>query len=86
MVVRHSPGFEYAAERAEAPTFAEQKWGWRGLRPGEWAELALDSRGGQANDTTTVWLIYLRSYEVKLALAGSAEGQAGGGHTVKWHV
>ncbi|KAL4422439.1 hypothetical protein ABPG75_008636 [Micractinium tetrahymenae] len=63
-IQQHSPGFEYAAERPEAPTFVEQKWGWRGLRPGEWAELEFNSRGGlQANDTTTVWLIHLRSYE-----------------------
>ncbi|KAL4436103.1 hypothetical protein ABPG77_005551 [Micractinium sp. CCAP 211/92] len=64
MVVRHSRGFRYAAERPTAATFVEQKWGWRALQPGEWAELELDSRGGlHANDTATVWLMYLRSYE-----------------------
>lgn len=33
MVVR-SKGFAYTAERPEAPSFAEQKWGWSAARPG----------------------------------------------------
>lgn len=78
-MVRHSPGFQYVAERPEAPTFAEQKWGWRALRPGEWAELEFDSRGGlHANDTAAVWLIHLRSYEVGQCLGPGVQGGGGG--------
>jgi len=34
VVARHSDGFVYQPERPDAPTFVEQKWGWRGLQPG----------------------------------------------------
>ncbi len=35
MVVRHSQGFAYRAERPNKPTRLEQKWGWSGFKPGK---------------------------------------------------
>ena len=34
-MVKRSSGFEWRAERPNATTFVEQKWGWTGLAVGE---------------------------------------------------
>jgi hypothetical protein len=58
----------------------EQKWGWTGLAVGNWAELHLDTRAdgkGIRVDKdgkrvkANIWLTYLRSYQVNLALAAA---------------
>lgn len=46
MVTRTS-GFEWAAEKPGAPTFVEQKWGWRSVEPGAWLELEVHPSAGQ---------------------------------------
>ncbi|KAL4426174.1 hypothetical protein ABPG77_007456 [Micractinium sp. CCAP 211/92] len=67
MVVRHSQGFAYRAERPNKPTRLEQKWGWSGFKPGEWVDMVFDSR--EHNDSRNrerkviATLIFLRSYE-----------------------
>lgn len=74
MVTAASPGFAWSPERPDAATFVEQKWGWTGRSPGEWAELALDTRAdgkGIRVDKegkrvkANIWLSYLRSYEAR---------------------
>lgn len=34
-MVKASKGFEFLAHKPEAATYAEQKWAWTGLQPGE---------------------------------------------------
>ncbi|PSC68081.1 hypothetical protein C2E20_8267 [Micractinium conductrix] len=75
-VVVDQEGFEYAPERPSASDFMHQKWGWRGAKPGAWAELELDTRASsssasasginsssEADGETVVWLSHLRSYQ-----------------------
>lgn len=59
-------GFQYKPERPGAPDVIAQKWGWSGSTPGDWAELALDTRApsSPANASVVVWLAHLQSYEV----------------------
>lgn len=59
MVVANK-GFEYQPERPAAADFMHQKWGWRGSRPGDWAELLLDTRAKADHGETLVWLSHLR--------------------------
>lgn len=68
MVIRHSRGFAYRAERPDKPSRLEQKWGWSGFEPGEWVDLLFDSRE-HPNSTdnrreVTATLVFLRSYEL----------------------
>ncbi|EFN58305.1 expressed protein [Chlorella variabilis] len=77
-VAKGMEGFEYKAERPKAPTFVEQKWGYRGSGTGAWVELEISTQqeraveGAQKADAptrhATVHLGYLRSY-VHMALA-----------------
>lgn len=66
---RAMQGFSYRAERPDAATFVDQKWGYTGVSPGDWVELEVSTADGTGDgagggdDKATVFLGYLRSYE-----------------------
>ncbi|PRW45267.1 hypothetical protein C2E21_6426 [Chlorella sorokiniana] len=64
-IVKKAKGFEYLPERPDADGFMRQKWGWRGTKPGDWAELEVDTRAsdGSPPANTYIWLSHLASYQ-----------------------
>lgn len=63
---RAMQGFSYRAERPDAATFVDQKWGYTGVSPGDWVELEVSTADGTGDgagggdDKATVFLGYLR--------------------------
>lgn len=56
-------GFAYAAQRPDAATFVQQKWGYSAEQPGAWLELAMSTEEGPGRQgKATVYLGHLRSY------------------------
>ncbi|KAI7845940.1 hypothetical protein COHA_000486 [Chlorella ohadii] len=64
-LVTDARGFEYRPERPGAPNFVQQKWGWTGLQPGDWAELEVDTEQlrPRSPHNAIVWIMYLTSWE-----------------------
>ncbi|KAI7846321.1 hypothetical protein COHA_000158 [Chlorella ohadii] len=64
-VVKAAEGFEYRALKPNATNFVQQKWGYYGTKPGDWAEMELDTQMDAAHPqaTTSVYLTYLTSWK-----------------------